>query len=79
MSPVPDTFDSDDLLKQFDQLQSNKPDIVAQAMELASIPTDMNNNSDILYSKAMEMSDITSDIMTELWFDSDKMWLLVTT
>ena len=64
-SPVPDTFDSDDLLKQFDQLQSNKPDIVAQAMELASIPTDMNNNSDIL-SKAMEMSDITSDIMMEL-------------
>ena len=64
-SPVPDTFDSDDLLKQFDQLQSNKPDIVAQAMELASVPTDMNNNSDIL-SKAMEMSDITSDIMMEL-------------
>ena len=31
----------------------------------ASIPTDMNNNSDIL-SKAMEMSDITSDIMMEL-------------
>ena len=77
-SPVPDTFDSNDLLKQFDQLQSNKPDIVAQAMELASIPTDMNNNSDIL-SKAMEMSDITSDIMMEFWFDSDAMWLLVTT
>ena len=63
-SPVPDTFDSNDLLKQFDQLQSNKPDIVAQAMELASVPTDMNNNSDIL-SKAMEISDITSDIMME--------------
>ena len=44
LSPVPDTFVSNDLLKQFDQLQSNKPDIVAQAMELASVPTDMNSD-----------------------------------
>ena len=63
--PGPDTFDRNDLLRQFDMLQSNKcdkMDIVAQAMELSSIPTDMNNNKDIL-SQAMEMSDIAPDIM----------------
>ena len=61
-APGPKTFDRHDLLRQFDQLQSNKcdkTDIVAQAMELSSIPTDMNNNKDIL-SQAMEMSDIMS-------------------
>ena len=59
--PGSDTFDSNDLLRQFDQLQS---DIVAQAMELSSIPSDMNNNKDIL-SQAMELSDIASDIMMD--------------
>ena len=43
-------------------------DIVAQAMELSSIPTDMNNNKDIL-SQAIEMSDIASDFMMNFWFD----------
>ena len=51
-----------DLLREFDQLQSNKTDIVAQAMEISSIPTDMNNNFDIV-SQAMELSDISSDIV----------------
>ena len=41
-------------------IQSNKTDIVAQAMEISSIPTDMNNNFDIV-SQAMELSDISSD------------------
>ena len=59
--PGSDTFDNNDLLRQFDQLQS---DIVAQAMELSSIPSDMNNNKDIL-SQAMELSDIASDIMMD--------------
>ena len=39
-------------------------DIVAQAMELSSIPTDMNKNLDIV-SQAMELSDISSDIMMD--------------
>ena len=65
------TFYRNDLLWQFDMVQSNKcdkTDIVAQAMELSSIPTDMNNNKDIL-SQAIEMSDIASDIMMNFWFD----------
>ena len=61
-APGPETFDRNDLLREFDQLQSNKTDIVAQAMEISSIPTDMNNNFDIV-SQAMELSDISSDIM----------------
>ena len=59
-APGPETFDRCDLLREFDQLQSNKTDIVAQAMEISSIPTDMNNNFDIV-SQAMELSDISSD------------------
>ena len=64
-APGPDTFDRNDLLRQFDQLQSNKSakiDILAQAMELSSIPSDSNNNLDIV-GQAMEMSDIQSDMM----------------
>ena len=61
----PDTFDRNDLLRQFDQLQSNKSakiDILAQAMELSSIPSDSINNLDLV-GQAMEMSDIQSDMM----------------
>ena len=64
-APGPDTFDRNDLLRQFDQLQSNKcdkTDIVAQAMELSLIPSDSNVNLDIV-GKAMEMSGIPSDMM----------------
>ena len=39
-----------------------KIDILAQAMELSSIPSDSNNNLDIV-GQAMEMSDIQSDMM----------------
>ena len=39
-------------------------EILAQAMELSSIPTDMNKNLDIV-SQAMELSDISSDIMMD--------------
>ena len=71
-APGPETFDRNDfLLREFDQLQSNKcdkTDIVAQAMELSSIPTDKNNNFDIV-SQAMEIADISSDIMMDIWFD----------
>ena len=66
-APGPNTFDRNELLRQFDELQSikcDKTDIVAQAMELSSIPTDMNNNSDIV-SQAMQMSNISSDIVME--------------
>ena len=66
-APGPNTFDRNELLRQFDELQSikcNKTDIVAQAMELSSIPTDMNNNSDIV-SQAMQMSNISSDIVMD--------------
>ena len=64
---LPETFDRSDLLREFDQIQSNKSDetdILAQAMELSSIPTDMNKNLDIM-SQAMELSDISSDIMMD--------------
>ena len=66
-APGPETFDRSDLLREFDQIQSNKSDetdILAQAMELSSIPTDMNKNLDIV-SQAMELSDISSDIMMD--------------
>ena len=66
-APGPETFDRHDLLREFDQLQSNKcdkTDIVAEAMELSSIPTDNNNNFDIV-SQAMELADISSDIMMD--------------
>ena len=42
--------------------KSAKIDILAQAMELSSIPSDSNNNLDIV-GQAMEMSDIQSDMM----------------
>ena len=64
-APGPDTFDRNDLLRQFDQLQSNKSakiDILAQAMELSSIPSESINNLDLV-GQAMEMSDIQSDMM----------------
>ena len=70
-APGPNTFDRNELLRQFDELQSikcDKTDIVAQAMELSSIPTDMNNNSDIV-SQAMQMSNISSDIVMDFWLD----------
>ena len=38
---------------------TDETDILAQAMELSSIPTDMNKNLDI------ELSDISSDIMMD--------------
>ena len=64
-APGPNTFDRNELLRQFDELQSIKCDkTVAQAMELSSIPTDMNNNSDIV-SQAMQMSNISSDIVMD--------------
>ena len=63
-----ETKDKDDIYNHFDQLQSNKTDIVAQAMEISSIPTDMNNNFDIV-SQAMELSDISSDTVMNFWFD----------
>ena len=69
-APGPDTFDRNDLLRQFDQLQSNKcdkTDIVAQAMELSLIPSDSNVNLDIV-GKAMEMSGIPSDMMMMMNF-----------
>ena len=71
----PDTFDGNDLLRQFDRLQSNKSakiDILAQAMELSSIPSDSNNNLDIV-GQAMEMSDIQSDMMMNFWKISEKL------
>ena len=64
-----DTFDRNDLLQQFDQLQSNKSakiDILAQAMELSSIPSESINNLDLV-GQAMEMSDIQSDMMMNFW------------
>ena len=69
-APGLDTFDRNDLLRQFDQLQSNKcdkTDIVAQAMELSLIPSDSNVNLDIV-GKAMEMSGIPSDMMMMMNF-----------
>ena len=47
---------------------TDETDILAQAMELSSIPTDMNKNLDIV-SQAMELSDISSDIVMNFWFD----------
>ena len=70
-APGPNTFDRNELLRQFDELQSikcDKTDIVAQAMELSLIPTDVNNNLDIV-NQAMKMSDITSDIIMDFWID----------
>ena len=43
---------------------TDETDILAQAMELSSIPRDMNKNLDIV-SQAMELSDISSDIMMD--------------
>ena len=72
-APGPETFDKSDLFREFDQIQSNKSDetdILAQAMELSSIPTDMNKNLDIV-SQAMELSDISSDIMMDFLLRGD--------
>ena len=52
---------------------TDKTDIFAQAMELSSIPTDMNKNLDIV-SQAMELSDISSDIIMDFWLRGDCWW-----
>ena len=53
---ITDTFNACEFLREFDNLQP--VDIVAQAMELSSIPRDSNNNNDIL-SQAMDIADIS--------------------
>ena len=57
---VSDKFDDREFLRQFDYLQSDNVDILAQAMELSSIPSDSNNND--LLSHAMILSKINDEI-----------------
>ena len=55
-------YDSSELLREFDYLQSSNVDILAHALELSSMPSDSSND---LLSQAMELSEINADMVMD--------------